>query len=96
MCESPEEDRMKWGELSPRLAERIVLHELERTEKFLKFWDRFYMDAPRTFRERWFSWPWRPWIKIKRVLKPLPPASGKTIKFRRYKLPESPQPDFEI
>ena len=28
---------------------------------------------PRSFRERWLTWPWRPWVKEKRVgLKPDP------------------------
>jgi len=55
------------------------------TESF--FENMFMITVNRTWAERLFSWPWRPWIKTKRVFKV--PYQGKrndTIAFR--KIPE--------
>lgn len=67
----------------------------------MSFSKQFYVDVNRTWIDRLFSWPWRPWVKTKRVerfqqVKEIPSNSEKTIKFRRYESLPDQSLDCEI
>jgi len=67
------------------IPELIESYQKELNERLLRralLWDYFRCVVARSWRERLFSWPWRPWVKTKWVFKKSE-KPGEIIKFRR-------------